>query len=85
MSKATFNGPQHQELRKFLAETKHTFCIWQHKVNSQTLIEAQFINGRIVIFAYHKPDGWAVWLQSTKRETENVFAEIRAATGLDPI
>ena len=85
MAKAKFNGPEHQELRKFLAKTENAFCLWQHKVSSQTLFEAWVMNGRLVIFAFYEPDGWVVWLPSTESETENAFAEIRAAIGLDPI
>ena len=85
MAKAKFDGPRHHELRKFLTETKHTFCAWQHKVGTQTLIQAQVVNGIIVIFAFYEPDGWNVWLLGTERKTENAFNEIRTATGLDPI
>mgnify|MGYP001598228227 CR=1 FL=1 len=85
MAKAKFNGPQHQELRKFLAKTKSTLCVWQYKVSSQTLIEARFMNSSIVIFALYEPDGWDVWLPSKKAKTEECFTEICEALGLDQV
>lgn len=85
MTKATFNGPRHRELRKFLAETECAFCMWHHKASSETLIEAWFLNGKVVIFGFYEPDGWDVWLPGAEGQTEHAFAEIRAAVGLDPI
>ena len=85
MAKATFNGPRHKELQKFLAKTACAFCMWQHKVNSQTRIEAWNLHGRVVVFAFYEPDGWDVWLPGVESLTEKAFAEIRAAIGLDPI
>ena len=85
MAKTKFNGPRHQELRKFLATIENKFCLWQYKVSSLTYVEAQFLNGRIVIFAFYEPDGWDVWLPGAEDKTEPAFAEIRRAVGLDPV
>lgn len=85
MAKTKFNGPRHNELRKFLAETERAFCVWQHKPSAITLIEEWFINGRLVIFALHAPDGWDVWLPGAEGQTEHAFAEIRRAVGLEPV
>ena len=85
MAKTKFNGPRHSELRMFLATIENKFCLWQHKVSSQTIFETWFLNSRVVIFAFYEPDGWDVWLPGAEDKTEPAFAEIQRAVGLDPV
>ena len=85
MTKAKFNGPRHKELREFITKTERTYSAWQYKPSSETLVQAYLMNGRIVIFAFYEPNGWDVWLPGAEIKTKNVFAAIRAATGLHAI